>query len=176
MMKVNRLAIWLVVLAVSIAVALTIWGLDYWYREEENYTEIEPGLYLGGFVLEPPPGCKAVISLYELGDPFEAEVHIREPIRDSAPAPSLAWLRRMVEAIDQQRSAGRTTFVHCSHGVSRSAMLVAAFLMYKHRWSRDQALEFLHSKRPQTRPNPAFMQLLLDWERELQVRNDDRPR
>ncbi len=34
-------------------------------------------------------------------------------------------------------------------------------------WTRDQALEFLRSRRPGVRPNPAFMELLLEWERSL---------
>ena len=42
--------------------------------------------------------------------------------------------------------------------------VVTAYLMYKNQWTRDEALEFIRSKRPFVRPNPAFMQLLLEWE------------
>ena len=44
---------------------------------------------------------------------------------------------------------------------------VVAYLMQRNHWSRDQALEFVREKRPQVRPNPAFMELLLEWERLL---------
>jgi hypothetical protein len=164
-MKLSRRAVWLAVAVACVAVGLTIWGLDRLYQEEENYTEIEPGLYLGGFVLAPPRGVKAVINLAELQDPYEAEVHIWEPIPDRPPAPTLEWLRRMVERLDRERNSGTATFVHCSSGKSRSAMLVAAYLMYKHGWTREQALQYIRSKRPQTRPNAAFLELLGDWER-----------
>jgi len=71
--------------------------------------------------------------------------------------------------VDAQRQAGRTVFVHCFAGVSRSGMVVTAYLMFKHGWTRDQALEFVRSKRPSAKPNGAFMELLLEWERELKI-------
>jgi protein-tyrosine phosphatase len=37
----------------------------------------------------------------------------------------------MVAAVDANRRAGRTTFVHCRNGVSRSGMVVTAYLMWK---------------------------------------------
>jgi protein-tyrosine phosphatase len=46
-------------------------------------------------------------------------------------------------------------------------MVVAAYLMKREGWTRDQALAFLRSRRPGVRPNPAFLQLLLDWEHSL---------
>ena len=46
-------------------------------------------------------------------------------------------------------------------------MVVTAYLMFEHGWSRDEALKFVRSKRALIRPNPAFMERLLEWEREL---------
>jgi protein-tyrosine phosphatase len=60
-------------------------------------------------------------------------------------------------------------YVHCRNGVSRSGMVVAAYLMRRESWSRDQALDFMRSRRPGVRPNPAFMRLLWDWEKSLKV-------
>ena len=36
--------------------------------------------------------------------------------------------------------------------------------MHKHRWSRDEALAFAQSKRPQIQPNPILMRLLAEWD------------
>ena len=44
-------------------------------------------------------------------------------------------------------------------------MVVAAYYMARNRCSRDEAVAFVRSRRPGLRPNPAFMQLLLEWER-----------
>jgi protein-tyrosine phosphatase len=44
---------------------------------------------------------------------------------------------------------------------------VVAYYMFRNGWSRDEAMGFVRSQRPGPRPNPAFMQLLLEWERAL---------
>jgi hypothetical protein len=149
-----------------------VWRLS---REENNYSLIEDGMYLGGAVARPPPGTQAVLNLSDKEDPYQVVVYRAKPIRDAAPAPSLDWLADAVEFLDSQRRAGRTTFVHCRNGVSRSGMVVTAYVMFKHNWPRDRALAFVRSKRPQTRPNPAFMERLAEWERFLQERSAGQP-
>jgi protein-tyrosine phosphatase len=68
----------------------------------------------------------------------------------------------MVQFIDEQQQAGRITYVHCRNGVSRSGFVVIAYEMHKNHWTRNQALEFVRKKRPDVRPNPAFMERLLE--------------
>ena len=145
--------------AVAVIVHLVVTRL---LREAPNYACIEDGLYLGGYVAEPPPGTRAVLNLCEVEDRYLAEVHRWEPIHDAEPAPSNDWLRRQVDFIDAQRRAGLSVFVHCQAGVSRGGMVVIAYLMSRDGWTRDEALTFVRSKRPAVRPNPAFMRLLLE--------------
>lgn len=134
-------------------------------REPPNYARVEEGLFIGGYVAEPPPGTRAVLNLCEQGDPYRAESYRWEPIRDAEPAPSLGWLRAQVAFVAAERAAGRPVFVHCRNGVSRSGMVVVAHLMAKNGWPRDRAVGFVRARRPEVRPNPAFMRLLLEWER-----------
>ncbi len=148
-------------------VGLLLNRLEEFTRDVGDCSQIEEGLYVGSYAKNPPQGTGAVINLCELEDTYRCKVHIWEPIRDSSPAPSLAWLRQMVEFIDAQRRAGVTTLIHCRNGVSRSGLLVVAYEMFRNHWGRDQALEFVRSKRPIIRPNSAFMQQLLEWEDEL---------
>jgi hypothetical protein len=136
-------------------------------REPPNYSRIEDGLWLGGWVAAPPRGTQAVLNLDEAPDRYRVESQRWAPIRDGVPVPGLDWLREQVAFIELERAAGRVVFVHCRNGVSRSGMIVAAYLMKREGWNRDQALEFLRSRRPGVRPNPAFMELLLDWEHAL---------
>lgn len=156
-----------VVLGVLIVATVHV-AVDCFTREPPNYTRIEDGLWLGGYVAEPPPGTQAVLNLCEAEDHFRVESHKWEPIRDAEPVPSLDWLRTQVGFIASEREAGRTVFVHCMNGISRSGMVLAAYLMQRENWSRDKALEFLRSRRPGVRPNPAFMDLLLEWQRTLE--------
>lgn len=139
-------------------------------KDPPNYSQIEEGLYLGARVSKPPPGTRAVLNLCEDADPYQVEVYQWEPIPDEEPTPCINWLRQQVEFIDGQRHAGRPVYVHCHAGVSRSAMVTVAYLMSRNGWSRDEALQFVRSRRPLVRPNPAFMALLLEWEQTLDVK------
>jgi hypothetical protein len=154
-------------LAMALAIVAIHGTVDRQTQEPPNYSRIEDGFYLGGRVAEPPPGTRAVLNLCEVEDPYQAEVHRWQPIADAAPAPSIEWLRQQVEFIDKQRRAGLPVFVHCYGGVSRGGMVTVAYLMWREGWSRDEALQFVRSRRPIVRPNPAFMDLLLEWEQVL---------
>lgn len=57
--------------------------------------------------------------------------------------------------------------VHCTMGISRSATVCMAYLMHCHRWTVQQAYEYLRRRRPGVRPNPAFQEQLLAWEEHL---------
>lgn len=153
-----------VLAVIAVAVLAAHFVINQFTREPANYSRIEDGLWLGGNVRTPPPGTQVVVNLCEVEDPYRAKTHRWEPIHDGEPAPTLEWLREQVHFIDAERSAGRVVFVHCRNGVSRSGMLMTAYLMRREGWTRDQTLEFLRSRRPGVRPNPAFMQLLADWE------------
>lgn len=47
-------------------------------------------------------------------------------------------------------------FVHCRHGISRSATIVISYLMKKHSWSLEKTLEFVKEKRPIVNPHFLF--------------------
>ena len=148
-------------------VAYLFWKQDQVSREPPNYSQIEDGLWIGGLVPEPPPGTQAVLNLCESEDSYQAEIHRWVPIPDAEPAPSLDWLREQVGFVESARSTGRVLYIHCRAGISRSGMVMTAYLMKREKWSRDRALEYIRLKRPGVRPNPAFMPLLLEWEQSL---------
>ncbi|KAF9463804.1 protein-tyrosine phosphatase-like protein [Collybia nuda] len=50
--------------------------------------------------------------------------------------------------------------VHCLRGVSRSATVVAAYLMATRRLSYQEAVDFIKSRRPMVNPNPGFIRQL----------------
>jgi len=167
-MKLTR-RFWLLwcLLIASVAAIVVNREADHLSHEPPNYSQIDDGLYLGGYVQQPPPVARAVLNLCESEDPYHAEVHAWQPIRDAAPAPSLDWLRQQVAFIEAERAAGRVVYVHCHAGVSRGAMVTTAYLMSRDGRTRDETLAFLRTRRPQVRPNPAFMELLLEWEKQL---------
>jgi hypothetical protein len=169
-MKVLRRLLGLLLLGCLTAWLVLCWLERSYEQQATNYALIEEGLYMGGKVAAPPPGTRAVLNLCEREDPYRAESYVWEAIPDTAPGPDLDWLRRQAEWVAARRQAGQTTFVHCLNGVSRSALVVTAYLMWKNHWGRDEALRFVRTKRPEARPNPAFLERLGEWERVLQGR------
>lgn len=135
------------------------------FTSPSNYSEIEKGLFMGGLIGKPPPKVEAVLNTCREKDPYTVKHHKWMPIDDGFEAPSLAWLRSAVDFVDENRSKDRPTYVHCYAGISRSGMVVTAYLMRKHNWTRDEALAFVRKSRPIAEPNPAFMELLKEWER-----------
>jgi hypothetical protein len=162
-MSFRRVLIGLVICCLGAWLGL-LW-LEHHYAQKP-YSLIEERLYVGSMVPVPPPGTTAVVNLSDREDRYRVDECLWTPI-DGCDSPSVEWLRRVVQFIDEQRRAGRTTYIHCLAGMNRSGMVVTAYLMYEHGWGRDQALAFLQSKRPQVQPNPTMMRVLADWERAL---------
>lgn len=67
---------------------------------------------------------------------------------DMIAAPSQRNLVIGVRCIEDQRKKGNSVYVHCKAGRTRSATLVACYLMQRHNWSPEEAVEFIRTKRP----------------------------
>jgi hypothetical protein len=119
-----------------------------------NYSHIEERLCLGGILSQPPPGVRAVLNVSETDDPYRAEVHRWEPS-----------VRRWSLSTGSERQAGMYTSM--AVGINRSAMVVAAYLMWRDRLTRDEALAKIESKRPRIRPFEVYQQYLSEWEKSL---------
>jgi hypothetical protein len=138
-----------------------------------GYSRIEEGLYLGEAVDSPPRSTTAVVNLCEREDRYQVKHSLWEPI-DGGREQSIAWVRRVVKFVRSRREAGDVTYIHCRAGTNRSAMVTAAYLMEKHNWTRDEALAYIRSKRPQIELNPALMRVLAEWEKALKVQSETR--
>ena len=64
-------------------------------------------------------------------------------------------------------------FVHCAAGMSRSATIVVAYLMWKRKLSLNEAIKFVKKKRPVISPNLNFMRQLEIFEELLKKKNYD---
>lgn len=63
-------------------------------------------------------------------------------------APSQEKLSRGVEFIQRLAPTGNSVYVHCKAGRTRSATLVGCYLMAHHRWTPEQAVEYMQQCRP----------------------------
>jgi protein tyrosine/serine phosphatase len=72
----------------------------------------------------------------------------------------------VVEEIKKQIHKG-AVLVHCRIGVSRSATMVIAYLMYVYNWTLCKAIMYVKDRRPEIKPNPMFVKDLMKYEYEL---------
>jgi hypothetical protein len=161
----RRWAILTVLIAALLVLGIRL-SVDHFTQpiEPAHYSLIEPGLYMGDHTDQPPKDAQVVLNLTLTKDAYSADIYQWQPIPDGPPAPTLQWLGQQVDFIALHRQAGRTVFVHCDAGISRSGMVVTAYIMWQHHLSVADALEFVRRQRPVANPNPAFRQLLAEWE------------
>lgn len=91
--------------------------------------------------------------------------YIRVPVHDTpSEAKTMAvHLRKAVLAIDHHLEKGDGVLVHCYAGISRSASVVAAYLMHKERLTPRQAIERIQQQKPETFGNGATFHEALTW-------------
>ncbi|KAL0565199.1 hypothetical protein V5O48_016826 [Marasmius crinis-equi] len=135
---------------------------------------IENRLYLGNIM-----AARSTRSLTErrvthiisvCSDPIPAELpesgirHMRIPVEDVDYADLLIHLPRAVRFIHEALRSGGVVLVHCVQGISRSAAVVAAYIMWSSRVNATQALEIVRRARDQIWPNPGFQEQLVLYE------------
>ncbi|KAM6987396.1 protein phosphatase Slingshot homolog 2 [Tautogolabrus adspersus] len=76
----------------------------------------------------------------------------------------LEYWNETFKFISKARKAGAKCLVHCKMGISRSASTVIAYAMKEYGWNLDTAFEYVKEKRAVTKPNPAFMKQLEEYQ------------
>ncbi|TCD66033.1 hypothetical protein EIP91_001888 [Steccherinum ochraceum] len=138
-------------------------------------------LYLGSFsaILDPTLLASANIAalVQVLDAPWlpSVDAHAKQGIHlesyrldimDSTSADLKPHLEATVRWIDEKLRKGRNVLVHCQQGVSRSAAVVIAYLIYTHNMSYDSAFDLVKRKRACVKPNSGFVRALQEWEKQ----------
>ncbi|KAJ3756453.1 protein-tyrosine phosphatase-like protein [Lentinula raphanica] len=90
--------------------------------------------------------------------------HMRIPVEDVDFADLLIYLPSAVAFIDDALRNDGVVLVHCVEGLSRSATVIAAYLMRTRRVNATQALQIVRDCREQIWPNPGFQEQLVLYE------------
>ncbi|KAJ6525523.1 protein-tyrosine phosphatase-like protein, partial [Mycena vulgaris] len=133
---------------------------------------IDNKLYLGNLVAARSTQflteCRITHVLSVCTDPIPAELpqsgiqHMRIPIENVDYADLLIHLPSACQFIDHAIRSGGAILVH--DGLSRSAAVVAAYLMWSRRISASKALENMRKARDQIWPNAGFQEQLVLFE------------
>ncbi|XP_048163083.1 phosphatidylglycerophosphatase and protein-tyrosine phosphatase 1 isoform X2 [Corvus hawaiiensis] len=86
---------------------------------------------------------------------------------DLTGVPTLENLHKGVEFILRHRACGNSVYVHCKAGRSRSATMVAAYLIQLHQWSPRQAIEAIAKIRPHILVRHKQVQVLEKFHRNM---------
>lgn len=92
------------------------------------------------------------------------------PIWDRPPFPGLDYLDTAVHFLESCNDRGWEVYVHCNAGLSRSGMVMCAFVMKHENVKLEKAWATLNAKRP-CAPNPSFLMGLVEYEQYLKENN-----
>ena len=76
----------------------------------------------------------------------------------------LSWLKEGFDFIDSSKD---NVYIHCVMGISRSASVVIAYMMYKNKMKYDDAYDYVFNKRKVISPNSGFINQLKKLEKIL---------
>jgi protein-tyrosine phosphatase len=96
-------------------------------------------------------------------------------VKDSSGEDISMLFYRTLEWIQAALHAGGRVLVHCKEGVSRSATMVIAYLMWTNHLSFKEAHEIVRRVRPICNPNPGFTFHLLELGKKLGTGTPGRP-
>jgi len=90
------------------------------------------------------------------------------PLADSKHENLFPIFSECIDFIDSARQSG-AVLVHCEQGISRSATVMIAYLMFIEKLDARAALNKLQDARPQVAPNSGFWKQLKKWEQHLNI-------
>ncbi|XP_070212588.1 dual specificity protein phosphatase 1-like [Littorina saxatilis] len=96
------------------------------------------------------------------------------PVEDSNCADLSTWFSDAFQFIEQEKQRGGKVLVHCRGGISRSATVCLAYLMYSRALRLDDAFAYVRARRHIISPNAGFMMQLAQFEAELRNLGFDR--
>ena len=91
--------------------------------------------------------------------------YLRIAVNDNESAVILPYLDGAADAIATALGQGENVLVHCHQGISRSATILAGFLIKHCGFSADDAIERIQSCRRVANPNVGFRHQLQDFQR-----------
>ena len=120
-------------------------------------------------------GVTAVLDLtaeFSSARPFAEVAYLNLPILDLT-APTRGQLDRTIAFITEQLERG-TVYVHCKIGYSRTATVVACYLLASGRArTPDEAMDLLRSARPTIVIRPEARAAIIDYARTNPPRQDE---
>ncbi|CAD8082978.1 unnamed protein product [Paramecium sonneborni] len=108
----------------------------------------------------------AVLQILDQSVPVQGAYKLWIMAEDSEDFPLHKYFDQCIRFIENQ-SKKTNVLIHCYAGISRSAAIVAAYIMQKYNWSVNQSILHIQNKRRIVSPNSGFMKQLREFEKKL---------
>ncbi|KZT19939.1 hypothetical protein NEOLEDRAFT_1141367 [Neolentinus lepideus HHB14362 ss-1] len=129
--------------------------------------EVMPGLWVGDLSSALDAGTLREKSIGSVLSAMRGRVSIHPTfirhqinLDDQEDADVLTYLVPAISFIQGELDKGRGVLIHCQAGLSRSATIAAAYLMYARNMDPAAALDLIRKVRPNIQPNVGFLQQL----------------
>lgn len=86
---------------------------------------------------------------------------------DMTGIPTLTNLQKGVQFVLKYQSLGQSVYVHCKAGRSRSATMVAAYLIQMYSWSPEEAVGAIAKIRSHIHIRPGQFEILKEFHKEI---------
>jgi len=146
-----------------------------WISTNFNVHQIEEGVYIGDLAsasnyekLKEHGITHIITAVLGVSPQFPKDfTYLTVPIKDVETEDIRPYLGQTTSFIDNALASGGKVFVHCMCGVSRSASIVAAWLMTKR--GEDDIIQFIRNKRGCVDPNIGFRDQLKEYKLETRM-------
>ena len=102
--------------------------------------------------------------------------HLYLEIQDTEEEDIMQFFPQTNDFIDDAIANGGSVLVHCIAGISRSATCACPHIMRQNKWTVQQTVDFVRTKRPIANPNPSFLeQLEVYYQCGYEVSSDKKP-
>jgi dual specificity phosphatase 12 len=146
--------------------SLPFWKQLYYSVSDSPMDEIIPGLWLGPLSDATPEkmklhNIKTIINLSQHEYPAMPGIHCYTlDVADGASVNLRKYFAKTNEIIGNSLKRGEAIYVHCRKGISRSATIVMAYLIYTFGWDPLELLHWIRTIRPCVNPNRGFWKQL----------------
>lgn len=150
-----------------------------WISTKFDAQEVADGVFIGDIAsasnakqLKTLGVTHVITAILGVSPPFPKEfTYLNIPVMDVETEDITPYLRNATEFIDKALHQGGKVFVHCMCGVSRSATVVAAWLMTRKHWNVDDTIREMRSRRGCINPNRGFREQLEKFAKDYQYIN-----
>ena len=93
-------------------------------------------------------------------------------IRDNVSENIECLFFKCINYISETKEKNGRVLIHCYKGVSRSVSIIISYLIYLHKWTYDEAFDFVQLKRPIANPNIGFYLQLKTFHKRITLDED----